>query len=152
MHATDWSNGNDWNLIDCNDMCDLIEKQDRDQMREYETFIDKVHNATAKELAGYKKINLLFGISFEVLVKTNLLFGTRFEVPVTNVRLPHLQCIPFGEGDTELVACSSVNDGNDLKDRNSVYYNNDGNLSMNINNRRGSLIGPRGPQRECWGD
>jgi len=31
MHATDWSNGNDGNIIDCSDMCELIEKQNKDK-------------------------------------------------------------------------------------------------------------------------
>eukprot|EP00985_Skeletonema_marinoi_P027935 scaffold23575_cov120-Skeletonema_marinoi.AAC.1 len=30
MHATDWCNGNDGNLINYGDVCELIEKQNKD--------------------------------------------------------------------------------------------------------------------------
>ena len=43
-----------------NDAWQQSEKKERDQLKEYDTFIDKGPNPNPRELAGYKKINLHF--------------------------------------------------------------------------------------------
>ena len=48
MHATDWSNGNDVNLIDCSDMCELIEKQNKDNESGDWRLLDIVNHTTSK--------------------------------------------------------------------------------------------------------
>ena len=175
MHATDWCNGNDGNLIDYGDVCELIEKQNKDNESGNWRVLTIVNHTTSKtsqerskrlvkwesgettlepahEFAigcGYKwilaeytrnkglvdewidakllpyKNSPVYMLGHEVShnQKRALRFGISFEAFVTNVSLPHLRCIPFGNEGTETIAWTSGTDDD-----------------LNINNRRGSLI------------
>ena len=71
-----------------NTMWQQSEKMERDQLKEYNTFIDKGPNPNARELAGYKKINLhfVYAVKHDGRYKSRIVAGGHLtDTPVESV-------------------------------------------------------------------